>query len=140
MLSSALLQIKAAFERNKMTPQEIAEDQGLELSAVKAALIQCSTEYRKLCRGEDEEEEEDGLNFSKDQLRDINKVIFECALEAQDSEGNPDYRVRLAAATYIRDDKKGRKEVNRAVQNNTFNVLQLNETLRALRERKAVEA
>lgn len=118
-----------------MTPAEIAEDQALDLAAVKAALMQCSAKYRKDCGLE--LETEDDLNFTNDELRRVNQVIFETAVSAELSDGSIDWKTRLAAATYIRDDKKGRKEaVKHMAGNNTFNILNFNEQLAQARQLK----
>jgi uncharacterized protein YfeS len=126
------------YEELGMTPAELAEDRGLDEFAVKAKLLQLSSKYRKDARNEPEAQ--DALNFSDDQLAAANQIIYETALSATTIDGQVDYRTRLAAATYIRDDKKGRKEVNKAVQGASFNILQLNQTIieaRKLRESKA---
>jgi hypothetical protein len=120
-------QIKIAYEQENMSPEEIASDQGLSPIAVKAKLMQISSKYRKDARNESEDS--DTLNFSNEQLEAVNQVIFETALSAEHSDGSIDYKTRLTAAMYVRDDKKGRKEVIRGVSSNTFNILQLNEKL-----------
>lgn len=128
------IQIKKCYEIEGMSPSEIAQDRELKIVAVKAALMHCSAKYRKDCG--QEEEEEDTLNFSNDQMRQAIKVIFETSLSAEHSDGSIDYKTRLAAATYVRDDKKGRKEVVRAIaNNNTFNILAFNEQISAARAR-----
>lgn len=131
-MTAELEVIKIAYEQEGMSPSEIAEDRSLDETAVKAALMNCSSKYRKNCGHESEID--DGLNFTDSQLRSVNQVIFETALEAQDAAGNPDYRVRLAAAQYIRDDKKGRKEVIKQMGGNTFNILSFNEQIQQARE------
>lgn len=129
---SAVEQIKAGFEVSNMTPQEIAEDLDMDEGAVKAALIQSSAAYRKQCGMESQSE--DQSNFTEEQLRVINNNIYRIALEAEHPDGSEDYKTKLAASMYIRDDKKGRKEVNKMVQNgNTFNILQLNAQFREAR-------
>ena len=131
-MSASVEQIKTAFEVNDMTPAEIAEDQDLDLATVKAALMHCSTKYRKACGLESPAE--DGLNFTDDELRRVNEVILQTALCAETSDGEIDWKTRLAAATYIRDDKKGRKEAVRFQGNHpTFNILSFNEDLQKVR-------
>lgn len=125
MTSSADTQIKKAYESEGMSPSEIAADLGFEETAVKAKLMQTSSSYRRACGHEDTEEDE--LNFSNDQLRKVNEVIFGLAISAEDE------HLRFKAATFVRDDKKGRKEVVKAVQHNTFNLLQFNEALQSAR-------
>lgn len=131
-MSAALEQIKTAYEVTNMTPEEIAEDQELDLAAVKAGLMHVSSKYRKACGVA--EEENDGLNFTNDELRRVNQVILETALTAETPDGAIDFRTRLAAATYIRDDKKGRKEPVRHIAGNTFNLLSFNEQLQKARQ------
>lgn len=127
-MSSAQEQIKLLYEQEKMTPEEIASDQDMELAAVKACLMSCSALYRRACGSE--EEEEDKLNFSNEQLEAVNRVIYEIAVGAEDD------NVRLKAAMYLRDDKKGRKEVVRAVQGTQFNILMFNEQMQKIRQMK----
>jgi len=110
-----------------MTPEEIAEDQNLDITAIKAALIQGSSKYRKACRMEDDSNE--GLDFSSDQLRVVNRELFDLAMSCED----PNLRGKLLM--YIRDDKKGRREVRQVLSNNnTFNILQFNQSLRQAKE------
>lgn len=111
-------QIVTAYETLGMTPEEIAEDQGLELVAVKAALMQCSSAYRKATKVDD------SLNFSDDELRMANQTI---ALLAGHSE---DERVKLKAAIYIRDDKKGRFDVAKTMNNMNINILNFAEHMK----------
>ena len=128
---SAITQIKTAFEQEGMSPEAISEDLGFELVAVKSALMSSSAEYRRACGAESPEEDE--LNFTNDELRDVNRVIFETAVGATLPSGDPDYSTRLKAAMYVRDDKKGRKEIVKAVQNNNTNLFVINEALQAAR-------
>lgn len=44
--------IKTSFEELGMTVEEIAEDQELEVTSVKACLMQCSSKFRALCKKE----------------------------------------------------------------------------------------
>ena len=125
-------QIKKAYEEESMTPQQIADDLGFDIIAVKAKLMSISSKYRKDC-GAEQEIVPDGLNFTNDQLEDVNKVIYETALAAEYPDGAVDYKTRLQAAMYIRDDKKGRKEVARQMAGQTFNILNLNQALEQAR-------
>jgi hypothetical protein len=117
--------IKLAYEQENLTPEQIAEDRELDIVSVKAVLCQCSSMFRR--DAGQESEEDTTLNFSDDELRRVNEKLVALALSAED-EG-----VQLRAAMYVRDDKKGRKEVIKAVANNTFNVLQFNEIQQAAR-------
>jgi hypothetical protein len=124
-VSNELEQFRISYEDLGMTPAEIAEDRSLDIAAVKAGLMSCSAKYRRDCGKE--EPTEDGLNFTDDDLRRVNDVIKEIAL------GSDDDNLRLKAAIYIRDDKKGRKEINKAVGSMQFNILQFNEAMQQAR-------
>ncbi len=121
--------IITAYETLGMTPEEIAEDRKLELVAVKAALMQNSREYNKALKGTDEQAPDPTLEFSNDDLRDANEVIRHTAKYAEDE------HLKLKAAMYIRDDKKGRKEVAKLLNGNgQVNIFQINQQLAAARE------
>lgn len=128
-MTSELQQIKDSFETLGFSVEEISKDRGLELEAVKAGLMQCSPKYRKLC-GKEDVIVEDGLNFTDEQLSRVNEVIFELAVASEDE------HLRFKAATYVRDDKKGRKEIIKAQQQGGFNILQINNLIQEAREAK----
>jgi len=110
-----------------MTPSQIADDQSLDVTAVKAKLMQISSKYRKDCGQEDSEDSE--LNFGDEDLKSVNKVILDLAHNAEDE------HLRFKAATYIRDDKKGRKEIVKAIRDTgQFNILNINQMLVTARE------
>lgn len=121
-MTTEVLQIKNCYETLDMSPEQIAEDRGLELPAVKAALMQSSSKYRVACSGEPDDESK--LNFSDEQLEAVNTVILQTALYAEDP------HLKFKAATYIRDDKKGRKDAPKQLGGQQFNILMVNEALR----------
>ena len=125
-MSNELEQLKISYETLGMSPEDIAADRDLDLGAVKAGLMQCSSVYRRDCG--QKESSEDVLNFSDDDLVAVNKVIKEIAL------GSEDDNLRLKAAIYIRDDKKGRNEVQKAVSGMNFNILQFNQYMQKARQ------
>lgn len=125
-MSSELNTIRDAYEKENMSPEDIAVDRDLDLGAVKAALMQGSGKYRRACGHE--EATADRLNFDDDQLARVNEVIIELALSAEDE------HLRFKAATYIRDDKKGRKDVVKGMAGQNFNVLFINEQMKKVRE------
>ena len=125
-MTAELQTIRTCYEDEDMSPQEIADDRGLDLSAVKAGLMQCSSKYRKDCG--QEQETEDNLNFTKDEQQRIMDVIRDLALGADDE------NLRFKAAIYIRDDFKGRKDVVKGMAGQQFNILMINEQMRKVRE------
>lgn len=128
-MNTELEQLRIAYEELHMSPAEIATDRELDVVAVKAGLMQCSSAYRKNCGAELPTDNE--LNFSDQDLRDANEVIAntmrygECPI------------LRFKAATYVRDDKKGRKEVVKGIQHTQFNILAFNESMRLVKENAA---
>ena len=124
-MTAEQIAIKLSYENENLSPEQIAEDRGLDVVSVKASLCQTSATFRK--DAGQESEEDATLNFSDDELRRVNEKLVSLALNAEDE------NVQLRAAMYVRDDKKGRKEVIKAVANNTFNVLQFNEIQQAAR-------
>jgi len=124
-MTAELQTIRICYEDENMSPQEIADDRGLDLAAVKAGLMQCSSKYRKDCG--QEEETEDNLNFTKDEQQRIMDVIRDLALGADDE------NLRFKAAIYIRDDFKGRKDVVKGMAGQQFNVLMINKQMQKVR-------
>jgi len=125
-MTQELATIKTAYEQENMTPEEIAEDRALDLAAVKAGLMQCSSVYRKNCGKEDEEIDE--LNFSRDEQRRVRDALLDLALGADDP------HLQFKALTYVRDDAKGRKDVVKQLGGQNFNILMINEKMRQVRE------
>lgn len=123
-LSEEALAIKESFERLGMTAEEIAQDRDLEVESVKACLMSVSARFRRECLGsESEDGSEDGKNFSDEQLRRVNQRIYDIAV------GSDNDAIALKAATYIRDDKKGRRDVVNTIRGLNFNVLSFNAML-----------
>ncbi len=137
-MNSSFEQIKTAYEVANLTVEQIALDQDLDEAVIKAALMHCSSKYRKACGQEDEED--DRLNFSKVQQSDVTQAIYELAMTTEDE------HVKSKLLMYIRDDCKGRKDIVRGLANNTFNVLQINQSIQAAKrlaketEKKLIEA
>ena len=125
-MSAELEQLRIGYETLGMSPEELSEDRELDLAAVKAGLMQVSNKYRRDCNAAPLEDE--ALNFTNDDLKAVNDVIKRLALYGSDE------HIQFKAATYIRDDKKGRREVVKAIGGNTFNILQFNENMKAVRE------
>lgn len=125
-MNAELTSIKTAYEELGMTPQEIAVDRNLDEAAIKAALMQSSILYRRACGAEPEAQND--LNFDDEQLARVNEVIMDLALAAEDE------HLRFKAATYVRDDKKGRKDVVRGVQGSGINILFINQQIQKARE------
>lgn len=110
-------QIISAYEDLGMSPDEIAQDQDLDVAAVKATLIQFSSRFRKDVKADD------ALDFTEDQVRRATDVILHLAQYSEDE------NLRFRAARYIRDDKKGRLDVIKQMTGLNINVLTINEQM-----------
>ena len=97
-MQAELESIRTGYETLKLTPEQIAEDRNLTVEAVKAALLNCSSAYRRDAKAEPKDDSR--LNFSDDQLVHINEEIFRLAIYAEDE------NVRTKNCHYLRDDKK----------------------------------
>ena len=106
-----------------MSPEEIAEQEDIDITSIKAILMQFSSIYRKSCKVDD------SLNFTEDELVRSNQVIASLMQYAEDE------NLRFRAAKYIRDDKKGRLDAPSALAGLNVNVLMFDERLK-----KALEA
>jgi hypothetical protein len=120
-------QLKAAYEVNGMSPSEIAIDQGFQEKAVKAKLMQISAKYRKDCGKEDEDST--ALNFTLSEAEEMKGIVLNVARTTEDD------NLRFKAATWVLDDKKGRKDAVKAIQNGpVLNMLTINEFFARARE------
>lgn len=126
MNSGADQQIKAAYEVNKMTPEQIADDLGFRTESVKAKLMQCSSIYRKACGLEPESESR--LNLSEDEQFNIKQRLYDTFMASEDE------HVIVKLGTYLRDDGKGRKDIVRQMAGTSFNILQFNQMLQLGRQ------
>ena len=125
-MQAELESIRTGYETLGLSPEQIAEDRNLTVEAIKAALLNCSSKYRRAANVAPEEDTT--LNFSNEQLSMVNEEIVRLALYAED-EG-----VRTKNCHYLRDDKKGRRELRTVLGGNTFNILAFNQTMQRARE------
>ena len=109
--------ILVAFEELGMTPEQIAQQEDVDIAAVKAILMQFSSMYRKECK------QDDTLNFTDDELVRANQVIINLMQYSEDE------NLRFRAAQYVRNDKKGRLDVVQQMAGLNVNVLQFNDQM-----------
>lgn len=125
-MTATAQQIVTLFEEVGLTPEQIAEDQEMDISVVKLALTQHSPQYRSALRENEETFSDDEYNAAK---MAISGLVF-----AEDES------VRLRAATFVVNEKKGRNNIlcnknGRQLGNNTnFNILVVNQQLARARE------
>jgi hypothetical protein len=125
-------QIKLSYESLGMSVLDIAENRHLEPEAVKIALASCSSKFRKDCGLEDSvpnQEKESEKNFTDEQLERANETILNLAIGAENE------TVKLKAAIYIRDDKRGRLDAIKQLAGMPINVLQINNIIQQSMEK-----
>ena len=125
-MNAELNALKAAYEIEEMSIKEISITRGLDITAVKAGLMQCSTKYRKDCRIENKNK--DTLNFSKAEQQRIKDALLDLALGADDP------HLQFKVLMYCRDDAKGRKDIIKNTQGLGTNIIQINNMLQRGRE------
>ncbi len=132
-MAPANQQIVTAYEECGMSPEDIAQDLGFELSAVKMILLQHSQAFSDaaLTRANDAETGKTVVVFNEDVF---SKSDFAAATATMarllDAEVES---VRFKAAEYIINEVKGRNDVKALVSNN-FNLVMVSETMRKARE------
>jgi len=119
--------IKTAYEEENMQPETIALDQSLEIEAVKGALMQCSSKYRKDC-GQDSEDI-NKLKYSFDEQMRVKEALLDLALSAEDE------HLRGKLLINVRDDAMGRKDVIKVPQGT--NIFNFNQRIMQVREAAA---
>jgi hypothetical protein len=117
-------QVVQMYEDAQLSPEQIAEDLGYDLVAVKATLLQFSNVYRKLVNTAKDEPSEGIENLiSDDELREMVDVVKTVARHSEiDS-------VRLKAACRLIDEKKGRLNPIREVRGAQMNLIMFNQQL-----------
>jgi hypothetical protein len=125
-MSAEYTALKQAYEVESMSPAEIAEDRGLDIVAVKAALMQCSTKYRRDCNKEDESVSI--LNVSDDEAMRLKESLLTLALAAE-NEG-----VRAKTAMFLFNEKKGRNDIVKGMAQQNNNIFLINQHLSRVRE------
>ena len=122
-MTAANQTIITLYELEGLSPEQIAEAEGYELAAVKSILMQFSPVYKqKLKVGEEE-------GFTDTEEKACRSVIAQIAQYAEDD------HVRLRAAMYVRNDKKGRLDIAKAQQGLNINVTMINEGIAQAIER-----
>ena len=117
-MTAATYSIVQAFEELAMTPEEIAEDQEVELASVKAILMQNSSKYRKTCKKDAD------FCFTDDEGIAAKQVIANLMRYSDDE------NLRFRAAKYLLDDKKGRLDIVKEQTGLNINILQFNQHMK----------
>jgi len=127
-MQAELESIRVGYETLGLSPESISADRGLDLVSVKAALLQCSSKYRQDIKHCEDNTDKEKLDFNNDDLLAVNDVIKKIAFYGESED------IRLKAAMYIRDDKKGRRDLRNVLGGNTFNILAFNQNMARVRE------
>lgn len=109
-----------------MTPEQICEDTGYEISAVKAVLLQFSKVYRHIVKEESAKDE----HITDDELVEAYDAVKEVMRYAE-NEG-----VKLKAACRLIDERKGRLDMVDTLRSTSINITIFNQQILAAREAK----
>lgn len=123
-MSGSDQQIVTAYEDLGLNPEQIAEDGSYDIVAIKACLMQNSVLFREAMKQNKEE------GFSNGEEQEARQVIAQLMRDSED-----DF-IKLRAAKYIRDDKRGRLDPVKA-QHLNISVVNINASLRKAREARA---
>jgi hypothetical protein len=118
-MTAANQAIVTAFEDLGMSPEEISADQEYDIAAVKSVLMQSSSIYRKKCN-----KDEDDCNFTSNEEKRAIEVIAQLAQYSEDD------NIRLRAAVFIRNDKRGRLDAVKQMAGLNINVISMNEQMK----------
>lgn len=122
MNTAANNQIITLFEECGLTPELISEGlKEYDISTVKAVLYNNSAKYRESIKDGNAKE----LDFSDTDLSIANRIIKQVAEDASTPDGDIDYRARLKAAIYLREDKKGRRDARTGLRGLNLNPMVL---------------
>lgn len=133
-MSNCDLELVTNFEVNGMTPEQIAQDAGLEVSAVKAFLMQYSALYRQLQQGGDK-----SLELTNDEFDEVKQTLFE--IMRYQKEDRPNTSAKIAMFLYK--DKKGYLNPQAPLPSINLNVMDFNGRMKqclAAEERTAQKA
>lgn len=128
MLTGLNQQIITAYEILKLTPEQIYDtmEKQIELTAIKACLMQFSPAFRDTIK----KVESSPDNFTDSEKMEAKETIIRLMRSSED-----DHLVgRLAR--YVRDDSKGRLDINAGIRNMNINVNMFNDRLKEARAAK----
>lgn len=126
-------EIITSYETLGMSPEDIAAELDLEVTAVKAVLFQNSSIYRK------DAKTDETLQFTETEAEECKRIIMNIARYSEDE------NLQFRSARYVLDSKTGRLDAQKALPSVQFNVLNFNEHMKkaiaAARniEQKAIE-
>ena len=112
--------VKNLYEKNGLTPEEIAEDLKMSLEAVKLILLSCSGKYRK--------------QVAKDQEEDINLEMKDLLVNIARTQAIENPSVAVKAASFILDYTQGKKRAASNLSHLEVNFNVINERLQRAKE------
>lgn len=132
-MQAATQQLIIGYERLGLSLEQLANEHSISLTEVKMMLTQYSSKYRSDCKSIDKKGAEN-LDFTDDDLEISNGVFREIINSSTD-----DMHLKLKAAKYIREDKKGRLDVNKQLQKIGVDLSTFNKHMQQMRERLAMK-
>jgi hypothetical protein len=102
--------IVRAYEELHLSLEEIAEEHEVSITEIKMMLLQYSSKYRNDIKECSSKDTSNKLDFDDDEQLQAKEVIKRVMIETEDE------HLKLRAALYVRDDGKGRKDVDKNLQ------------------------
>lgn len=125
-MTAANIEIVEMFETLAMSPEQICENTGYEITAVKSVLLQSSKVYRKVAGTTTAKDE----YITDDEVSEAHEVVKEVMRYAK-NEG-----VKLKAALRLIDEKKGRLDKIDDLRGANINITVFNQQILAARSAK----
>lgn len=129
-MTSANIQIVAAYEQAGLSPQDISEQFGWEVEAVKAVLMSCSPKFYKLVVAQQKATEdpspkiasEEAPLFNAQEVDEAKRAIANLVTSTEDD------HIKLMASKFVINEAKGRHDV-KTLKHATFNISLINERM-----------
>lgn len=125
-MTALVANIVKDYESVGLSLEEIASEHNISIVEIKTLLLNYSSKYRA------DMKESKSLDFTDEQLELANRAIVETLQTTEDE------HLKLRAAIFIREDKKGRRDVLKGLADLQLNVAEFNLNMRkvlASRER-----
>lgn len=132
-MQAATQQLILGYEKLHLSLEDLASEHSISITEVKMMLTQYSSIYRADCKDTSKAGNRD-LDFSDDDLDTANQVIRSIVASTDDE------HLKFKAAKYIREDKKGRLDINKAIQKIGVDLSTFNRHMQQMRERIAMKA
>lgn len=129
-MSSGNIQIVAAYEQAGLAPEDIAEQFGWEVEAVKAVLMSCSKVFYARVVAQEKTTEDPSPNIANEEAplfnsQEVDEAKRAIAMLVTSTE---DDHIKLMASKFVINEAKGRHDV-KTLKHATFNISLINDRM-----------